>query len=76
MISWIMEAGSRYAAFVVVRATKETHLKPPIATGIKGLTVCPILSMIYATQIVAIQKHGFLKALIKTFLPFQKLLIS
>lgn len=36
MISWIMEVGGRYAAFVVDRPTKETHLKPPIATGIES----------------------------------------
>lgn len=80
-----MEAGGRYAAFVGGMAAKEVHLKHPITTGTKGLTVPPILRMKRQQVILpphlcntdwGYSKTLFSQALIKAFLPCQEPLIS
>ena len=76
----LMLHGSRYAAFVVGRAAKDVHLKSPIATGIKGLTVSPFLRMKRHQVILTphlcntnwgIQKHCFLRPWLKHFFLFR-----
>lgn len=67
------------------RTANEVHLKPPIATGIKGLIVSPFLKMrrqqvilpphVYNTN-GGYSKTLFSQALVKAFLSFPDLLIS
>ena len=58
-----MEADGRYAAFVTGIAAKEVHLKPPIATGIKGLTVSPVLMMKISPHHLCNTNWGYSKTL-------------